>query len=207
MIAKHSHVQESLHAEVDAVLGNPEARKHMTEAEIFAKLQDDLFAQFPYATAVVNETQRMHPIAPFVGMEAIHDTILDGYVIPKGTTIMGMSRVASMNHCPTPDPFQFKPERWIECTVTQRRQQERLDWSFGGGSRVCPGRHLANLEIVSAVVLVLSLYNLKELVRAPSSSPVAECASFLFPTFPIVTQGISFTSTINNVYVRYIPRA
>lgn len=193
MIATHPHVQEKLHAEVDAVLGDLEARKNMTEEEIIEKLQDNLFTQFPYATAIVNETQRMHPVAPFVGMEAIHDTILDGYVIPKGTTIFGLTRVASLNYCPTSDPFQFKPERWTESTVEQRRQQDRLDWSFGGGPRVCPGRHLANLELVSAVVLVFSLYNLKELDRAPTAPPVIE--------------GASFTSTIDNVYIRYIPRA
>ncbi|KAJ2964106.1 hypothetical protein NQZ79_g916 [Umbelopsis isabellina] len=193
MLAKHPHVQEKLYAEVDAVLGDPEARKNMTEEEIIEKLQDNLFAQFPYATAVVNETQRMHPVAPFAGMEALHDTVLDGYVIPKGTSIMAMTRVASMNYCPTPDPFQFKPERWIESTLEQRRQQDRLDWSFGGGPRVCPGRHMANLELVSAVVLVFSLYNLKQCDRAPSAPPV--------------TEGARFTSTIENVYVRYIPRA
>ncbi|CAM0137635.1 unnamed protein product [Umbelopsis sp. WA50703] len=193
MLAKHPHVQEKLHAEVDAVLGDPEVRKTMTEEEIIEKLNDNLFAQFPYATAVVNETQRIHPVAPFAGMEALHDTVLEGYVIPKGTSIMAMTRVASMNHCPTADPFQFKPERWIEGTVEQRRQQDRLDWSFGGGPRVCPGRHMANLELVSAVVLVFSLYHLKQLDRAPSAPPVME--------------GARFTSTIENVYVRYISRA
>lgn len=192
MLAKHPHVQEKLHAEVDAVLGIPKDRMNMNEEEIMKKMPDNLFAQFPYATAIVNEALRVHPVAPFLGMEAIHDTILDGYVIPKGTNIMIMTKLASMNYCPTAEPFLFKPERWIESTEEQKRQQDRLDWSFGGGSRVCPGRHMANLELVSAVVLVFSLYHLKEMDRASTAPPVVE--------------GATFTTLLQNVYIRYIPR-
>ncbi|KAG2176493.1 hypothetical protein INT43_005733 [Umbelopsis isabellina] len=192
MLAKHPHVQEKLHAEVDSVLGGPEDRMNMNEDEIMNKMPNNMFAQFPYATAIVNEAQRVHPVAPFLGMEAIHDTILEGYVIPKGTNIMLMTKVASMNHCPTADPFLFKPERWIESTEEQKRQQDRLDWSFGGGSRVCPGRHMANLELVSVVVLVFSLFHLKEMDRATNAPPVVE--------------GATFTTLLQNVYIRYIPR-
>lgn len=192
MLAKHPHVQEKLHVEVDAVLGDPKVRKNMSEDEIMNKMPNDMFTQFPYATAIVNEVQRVHPVVPFLGLESIHDTMLEGYVIPKGTNIMLMTKVASMNHCPTGEPFQFKPERWTESTEEQKLQQDRLDWSFGGGSRVCPGRHMANLELVSVVVLVFSLYHLREMDRAS--------------TAPAVVEGATFTTLLQNVYIRYIPR-
>ena len=193
LLSIHPEVQKKLHEEVDAVLGDPSVRKNMSEEEIMEKLDDNLFAQFPYATAIVYETQRMHPVAPFVGVETIQDTVIDGYVLPKGTSIMGMSRVAAMRYCPTADPFKFWPERWTESTTEQKRQMDRLDWSFGGGPRVCPGRHMANLELVSAVVLVFALYDLKVLDRSPTAPPVYE--------------GARFTTTMENIHLRYIPRS
>ncbi|KAI8578314.1 hypothetical protein K450DRAFT_247246 [Umbelopsis ramanniana AG] len=192
LLAANPDVQRKLHAEVDAILGSPSARKQMSSDEISDAMEENIFAQFPYTTAVINETQRLHPVAPFAGVEAIHDTVIDGYVLPKGTNIMMLTRVAGMRYCPTPDPFLFKPERWIDATPEQKRQMERLDWTFGGGPRVCPGRHMANLELVYAAVLVFSLYDITEVARPPSAYPVME--------------GARFTSMLENVHVRFTSR-
>lgn len=193
MLATNPEVQKKLHAEVDAILGDVSTRRNMSADDMNKALEENILAQFPYAAAIVNETQRYHPVAPFAGVEAIHDTVLDGYVIPKGTNIMILTRVASMRYCPTEDPFSFRPERWIDATPEQKRQMDRLDWSFGSGPRVCPGRHMANLELVSALVLVLSLYNISEVPRPPSAYPAIE--------------GARFTSMMENVYLRFSPRA
>ncbi|GAB5588883.1 Thromboxane-A synthase [Umbelopsis nana] len=193
MLATNPEVQKKLHAEVDAILGDVSTRRNMSVDDMNKALEENILAQFPYAAAIVNETQRYHPVAPFAGVEAIHDTVLDGYVIPKGTNIMILTRVASMRYCPTEDPFSFRPERWIDATPEQKRQMDRLDWSFGSGPRVCPGRHMANLELVSALVLVLSLYNISEVPRPPSAYPAIE--------------GARFTSMMENVYLRFSPRA
>jgi cytochrome P450 len=192
LLAANPDVQRKLHAEVDAILGSPSTRKKMSSDEISEAMEENAFAQFPYATAIINETQRLHPVAPFAGVEAIHDTVIDGYVLPKGTNIMVLTRVASMRCCPTPDPFLFKPERWIDATPEQKKQMERLDWTFGGGPRVCPGRHMANLELVYAAVLVFSLYDMTEVARPPSAHPVIE--------------GARFTSMLENVHVQFTPR-
>ena len=192
LLAVNPDVQRKLHAEVDAILGSPSARKQMSSDEISEAMEENVFAQFPYATAIVNETQRYHPVAPFAAVEAIHDTVVDGYVLPKGTNIMVLTRVAAMRCCPTPDPFLFKPERWIDATPEQKKQMERVDWTFGGGPRVCPGRHMATLELIYAAVLVFSLYDITEVARPPSAYPVVE--------------GARFTSILENCHVQFTPR-
>ncbi|KAI9286768.1 cytochrome P450 [Umbelopsis sp. AD052] len=192
LLAANPDVQQKLHAEVDAILGSPSARRQMSSDETSEAIEENVFAQFPYTSAIINETQRLHPVAPFAGVEAIHDTVVDGYVLPKGTNIMVLTRVAAMRCCPTPDPFLFKPERWIDSTPEQKKQMERLDWTFGGGPRVCPGRHMANLELIYAAVLVISLYDITEVARPPSAYPVME--------------GARFTSMLENVHVRFTPR-
>ena len=191
-LAANPDVQRKLHTEVDAILGSPSARKQMSSDEISDAMEENVFAQFPYATAIVNETQRYHPVAPFAAVEAIHDTVVDGYVLPKGTNIMVLTRVAAMRCCPTPDPFLFKPERWIDATPEQKKQMERVDWTFGGGPRVCPGRHMATLELIYAAVLVFSLYDITEVARPPSAYPVME--------------GARFTSILENVHIQFTPR-
>jgi cytochrome P450 len=193
LLAVNPAVQKKLHAEVDSILGDPSVRRNMSDEEMNEAIADNLFSQFPYTTAIVNETQRLHPVAPFAGVEALQDTVIEGYVPPKGTNIMALTRVASMRYCPTEDPFSFKPERWTDSTPEQKRQLERLDWTFGGGPRVCPGRHMANMELVSAVILVFSLYNISEVARPPSAYPAIE--------------GARFTSMMENVYLKFTPRA
>jgi len=66
---------------------------------------------------------------------------------PHGTDL----RIRSIHYNPElyPDPFEFKPERYLNHTESAATYlnvsdpYERDHFSYGGGRRVCPGIHVA----------------------------------------------------------------
>lgn len=106
-----------------------------------------------YTQAAMKEAQRLHPVlamslprtVPAEGLRA------HGYFFPAGTTV-GCSPVA-LHRNPDivgPDPDVFDPNRWLG-DPDLRRSMERYNLNWGGGSRTCPGRHLAYLVLYKVV--------------------------------------------------------
>ncbi|KAH7308442.1 cytochrome P450 [Stachybotrys elegans] len=112
-----------------------------------------------YLRACIDETLRMSP--PGLGIswrqqlaEDDGPFIVDGHVIPRGTQV-GVS-VYSILHNEEffPDPFTFKPERWLRednelDTVSKevRDTMQRAFIPFMVGDRSCAGKALAYMEI------------------------------------------------------------
>lgn len=68
-----------------------------------------------YTSAFVLELQRYHPIAPLAGpRRVLNNTVIDGYLIPKDTTVL--ISVGDIHIDPElwGDPHVFKPERFID---------------------------------------------------------------------------------------------
>ena len=67
----------------------------------------------PYLDAVVRESLRLYPPAPFTTREAGTDIEVEGMFFPKGTSIV--LALYSMLRDPEvfPEPDKFKPERWL----------------------------------------------------------------------------------------------
>jgi len=63
-----------------------------------------------------------------------------------------------------PDPFTFKPERFIGPDVDPR-VPAAVDYAFGFGRRVCPGRWMAHSFVFIVVASVLSSFRIEKVVR------------------------------------------
>jgi cytochrome P450 len=63
-----------------------------------------------------------------------------------------------------PDPFTFKPERFIGPDVDPR-VHPAVDYAFGFGRRVCPGRWMAHAFVWVVVASVLSAFRIEKAVR------------------------------------------
>jgi hypothetical protein len=63
-----------------------------------------------------------------------------------------------------PDPFTFKPERFIGPDVDPR-VHAAVDYAFGFGRRVCPGRWMAHAFVWIVVASVLSSFRIEKAVR------------------------------------------
>jgi cytochrome P450 len=59
--------------------------------------------------------------------------------------------------------LDFVPERWQALTAQGRGSKEVLHFGFGHGPRVCPGKHLGQLEVALVVGAIVKLFRFKAL--------------------------------------------
>ncbi|KAJ0762592.1 putative geraniol 8-hydroxylase [Helianthus annuus] len=107
-------------------------------------IQESDISQLPYLQAVIKETLRLHPPAPFlIPHQAIHDVEIQGFVVPKNAQIL--CNVWAMGRDPKvwSNPETFMPERFLEVNVDYRGQDFELI-PFGAGRRICPGLNMAH---------------------------------------------------------------
>uniref|UniRef100_A0A915B4W7 Cytochrome P450 n=1 Tax=Parascaris univalens TaxID=6257 RepID=A0A915B4W7_PARUN len=98
-----------------------------------------------YTMAVINEVQRIVNILPWhIPHATTADTILRGYHIAKGTTIMPqMGAAIHYNNELFPDGEKFDPERFLSEDGTFRTYEQFNP--FGFGKRSCLGEGLARV--------------------------------------------------------------
>ncbi|TCD66269.1 hypothetical protein EIP91_001598 [Steccherinum ochraceum] len=138
-------VQLHARAELDRVVGPSRLPEH-----------DDL-QHLPYIRAIVLETLRWMPVAPFaIPHCAMADDTYEGYHIPKGTTLI--PNVWAMLRDPEDysEPDLFNPGRFIgKDGELDPNVRDPTTIVFGFGRRICPGRHvaLAMLSIYAASIL------------------------------------------------------
>ncbi|KAI0666876.1 cytochrome P450 [Trametes maxima] len=155
-------IQAKARAELDSVCG----RDRLPTANDEEKM--------PYVHAIVKEVERCHnPFwlgTPHMNTE---DFYYKGFLIPKETVIV--LNTWTMHHNPEryPDPYEFKPERYLDDPLTCAESanlanpMERDHWTFGAGRRICPGMALAEREIFLAVSHLLWAYDMAELPEEP----------------------------------------
>jgi len=137
LMVEHPEVQRRMQVEADEVLGMCE------RAPTF-----ECTADLRYAEAVAQETMRLLPVAPLQGAEPTEDTLIGDVRIPKGTRIYLLAGRAARLATAFSEPLTFKPERWLAGGHhASAGHDPHAFFPFGGGPRVCPGRHLALLEI------------------------------------------------------------
>jgi cytochrome P450 len=128
-----------------------------------------------YLEACISESMRLKPVAPFVNVEAVQDTVIEDVAVPKGTIIMCLLRSDSVSESHFVDAKTFKPERWTDPSSVV---DKRISIPFGSGPRTCPGRYLALLEIKLAVAMLLSRFTLEK-ISAQDGKSVEERFDFV----------------------------
>ncbi|KAJ7319208.1 hypothetical protein OS493_036371 [Desmophyllum pertusum] len=95
-------VQQKLHQELDQVIG-PDRLPELRDNE-----------KLPYVKATITETLRISSIAHLSPRKTTVDTTLQGYDIPKGTTVL--VNLWSLHHDPAiwDEPDDFRPERFLD---------------------------------------------------------------------------------------------
>ncbi|WOK95831.1 abscisic acid 8'-hydroxylase 3-like isoform X2 [Canna indica] len=111
----------------------------------------------PYTNKVLSETLRKATILPWFSRKAAQDFTIDGYAIKKDWGVN--LDVVSMHHDPYvfPDPEKFDPSRFD----VMLKPYSFL--GFGYGPRMCPGMHLAKLEICIFIHHLICRYKWKSL--------------------------------------------
>ncbi|ORY58509.1 cytochrome P450 [Pseudomassariella vexata] len=81
--------------------------------------------------------------------------IIDGHVIPQGTQF-GVN-IYTLHHNPEyfPEPYIFRPERWLEGDEAEKKRRNDAFAAFSIGYRGCAGKAMAYLESSLAVAKTL----------------------------------------------------
>jgi cytochrome P450 len=126
----------------------------------------DCVGQLVYLRACLLELMRLRPVAP-TGLPHVleRDDEFDGYIIPKGTTLL--ANVWALSHRPEDfnDPEKFIPERFIDHPLglspgAPDKEGRRATYGFGAGHRICPGEHFAQKSALLAMAKMLWAYEI-----------------------------------------------
>uniref|UniRef100_A0A673AAA1 Cytochrome P450, family 2, subfamily P, polypeptide 6 n=1 Tax=Sphaeramia orbicularis TaxID=375764 RepID=A0A673AAA1_9TELE len=130
----YPQIQEKVQAEIDAVIGSSRQ----------PSLEDR--ENLPYTSAVIHEIQRMADILPLnVARMTSKDTVLDKYLLPKGTWVIAPLHSVLRDESMWETPHSFNPEHFLDEDGKFRKREAFLP--FSAGKRLCLGEQLARMEL------------------------------------------------------------
>jgi cytochrome P450 len=144
LLATHPEAEKKFHAELEEVLGGR------------APNVSDL-PKLKYTEMIVKETMRLYPPAYAVGREAIEETEIGGFRVPKRTQLFAFQWVTHRDARYFEEPDAFKPERWINGDPSPKYAY----FPFGGGPRQCIGNYFAMMEVVLLMATIGQRFRFK----------------------------------------------
>jgi cytochrome P450 len=170
LLRAHPAALERARAEVRTVFG-PEA-----------PLTFDALARLEYVEACTSEAMRLKPAAPVIGLQALRETSIAGIRVPAGTLIWGVMRHDSMSAAYFQSPTAFIPERWLGgASFSVDAAAKRTTLPFGAGPRVCPGRHLALVEMKTVMAMLLRRFEIDSVFTDDGQPPRERLAFTMAP--------------------------
>ncbi|KAH9042916.1 cytochrome P450 [Lactarius deliciosus] len=143
----YPEVQRRAQAQIDSVV----SRDRLPTFEDRSRL--------PYIEAICKELLRWQMVGPMgVPHASTEDSIYRGFFIPKGSMMIVNSWGILHNPELYPDPETFNPERFLNEDGTFQ-DDPMITLAFGGGKRICPGRHLVDATLFMVAASVLSVFN------------------------------------------------
>lgn len=129
--------------------------------------------------ALATEATRLRPVVAFLIVDAIGDERVGDLDVPAGTRLIFLMRPQATNPAHFHDPQAFRPERWVGAGPAGAHEP-RAHNQFGAGPRVCPGRHLASVEMRLVLSMLLRHFEV-ELACDPAAIDEV-CAFTVMPS-------------------------
>jgi len=118
-------------------------------------------ASLPFVEALFREVLRWRPVTPLGVMHStLEDDIYKGYYIPKDAIVVPNVWAITRNEAMYPDPEAFKPERFLKPDGTL--VDDAVDYIYGFGRRVCPGKYMVDAVGWLVMVSVLATFNISK---------------------------------------------
>jgi cytochrome P450 len=141
LLSQHPHAQETLHAELERVLGG--------RTPSYADLE-----QLPYTEQVIKEALRLYPPASVIPRRAAEDTSIGPYAVPGGSEVVLWSYLVHRDPRYYLQPERFLPERFAADAENPPPKGAYLP--FGAGQRACIGQAFAMIEAQLIVATLCS---------------------------------------------------
>ncbi|KAL7759598.1 hypothetical protein ACKLNR_009688 [Fusarium oxysporum f. sp. zingiberi] len=158
-LSRYPHVQQKLAREVKSVFSSVDDIKG-----------GPALYSCQYLRAVIDETLRMSPPVPADLSREVQEggILVDGEYIPQGMKVSTASYCMHHNPDIYPEPFRFRPERWIvdeknEFGVSPESVSlaESAFMPFSAGPRGCVGKNLAYLEMSLALAKIVYHFEIR----------------------------------------------
>lgn len=152
-------VQAKVHRELDEVIG-PKRLPSLKDKK-----------SLPYLEATLAEVLRVRPVAPLgVPHKALVDTTLNGYNIPRDTTLI--LNLWAIHHDPKhwENPSEFDPERFLDKNGNVVNPASMSYLPFSAGRRVCLGELLAKAELFLFVAQLMHQFKIENPPGCPLPS-------------------------------------
>lgn len=141
MLGRYPEIQQKVRDEVDEIIDKMETTCTCKHAINF---NFEHLKEMKYIECVLKEVQRIYPTAPFFGRRVTEDIQLDGYVIPKDSTVAVFTYAMHRNPELYPNPLKFDPDRFLPENVLKRHPYSFIP--FSAGARNCIGQKFSQLE-------------------------------------------------------------
>lgn len=142
MLAGHETTATTLAWVLDLLLHHPDALRRVRE--------EALSGAEAYTTAVIDETLRVRPPAPFTARVAAKPFAVGGYLVAAGTRIVVHIIAINRNPATYDSPNEFRPERFLGT-----RPQTYAWVPFGGGVKRCLGAAFSMRELITVLHVLL----------------------------------------------------
>ena len=124
----------------------------------------------PYITALVKEILRFWTVIPIcLPRRSIKDIEYNGSVIPAGATFYMNAWAADYDDGHFKKPDLFDPERYLNSGAGEGTEH----FAYGAGSRMCAGSHLANRELYTSFLRMVTSFEVVR-TRDEKDSPVLD---------------------------------
>ncbi|MFD2257751.1 cytochrome P450 [Luteolibacter algae] len=143
----HPDIEKALLKEIESVVGDAELQMHH-------------LPELKLSSNVIRETMRLHPPFWFENRNTMEDITLGNTFIPKGSMIV-FSRYSLQRHVEFwENPHDFDPSRFDPGNCSNPGIDSAFI-PFGGGPRICIGRHFAMMELQVIFVTILRKYRVE----------------------------------------------
>ncbi|KAM6492078.1 Cytochrome P450 [Amanita muscaria] len=140
--------------------------------------------KLPLVTAICMETIRWRDIVP-AGIPHMlsKDDVYKGYHLPKGAVVVGNAWTLLHDEQVYPDPFSFKPDRFLQDGKINKSVRDPSDVAFGYGRRVCPARLMALSAVWITVASLIAAFDIRQAVddkgNVIDADPEYDCDTLL----------------------------
>lgn len=133
-LIRHPEILAKAQRELDSVVG---PGRLVSELDL---------PNLPYLQAIIKETFRLHPSTPLsLPRMAAEDCEINGYFIPKDSTLLVNVWAIARDPNVWPEPLEFRPSRFLPGSEHAHIDVRGNDFEvipFGAGRRICAGMSL-----------------------------------------------------------------
>ncbi|GFY13101.1 probable cytochrome P450 49a1 [Trichonephila clavipes] len=116
-----------------------------------------------YLKACIQESHRLTPAVGGTARILQAPQVFSGYEVPAGVLCIGMQPVISRFEKYFSDPLDFKPERWLDATLTkyERKSNPYTVMPFSHGVRRCVGQRFAEQEMRLCIIKIIQNFRVE----------------------------------------------